>query len=162
MVPVDSPSPGMQQSSQVRSIIARDQGASIQTFPPATYGFVSRSPLILDPILLHLWWCPTQIIQPRFPTCGFWYHLDRYKKFLRPSATVHGSKDKNPWDNVTFSRLVIGSNFCHVFLCLSLWLAFLACHPLLPQLLRPCSGSDSVMFWVPFTQRLGDGNHDGL
>ena len=24
------------------------------------------------------------------------------------------------------------------------------------------SGSDSVMFWVPFTQRLGDGNHDGL
>jgi len=129
LVPVDSPSPGMQQSSQVRSIIA------------------------LVPNPSH----PTQI-----PHLRLLVPLGSIQEVPEAITQVHGSKDKNPWDNVTFSRLVIGSNFCHVFLCLSLWLAFLACHPLLPQLLRPCSGSDSVMFWVPFTQRLGDGNHDGL
>ena len=114
LVPVDSPSPGMQQSSQVRSIIA------------------------LVPNPSH----PTQI-----PHLRLLVPLGSIQEVPEAITQVHGSKDKNPWDNVTFSRLVIGSNFCHVF-CVYLygwhsWLVTHFCHSFsdhVQDLTRSCSG----------------------
>lgn len=140
LLPVDSPSPGMQQSSQVRSIIARDQGASIQTFPPATYGFVSRSPLILDPIFCTYGGAQPKSSNPDSPPAAFgttwidtrssWGHLRRRSMDWR--TRTHGTM----WHSAGWS---LGRTFAMFFWCPSSWLAFLACHPLLPQLLRPCS-----------------------